>query len=78
MSTFAHRLPDSLHAHARTLAEQDQATLNQFGTEASAEKVSALNPAAFFAERVCAAKPGDLASLLAVVPDRSPLEGDGR
>lgn len=78
MSTFALRLPDSLYAHARKLAEQDQASLNQFITVAVAEKVSALNAAAFFAERAGAAKPGDLADFLAMVPDRSPLEGDER
>ncbi|PUE09356.1 MULTISPECIES: toxin-antitoxin system HicB family antitoxin [unclassified Limnohabitans] len=78
MSTFALRLPDSLYAHARKLAEQDQASLNQFITVAVAEKVSALNAAAFFAERAGVAKPGDLASFLAMVPERSPLEGDER
>ncbi len=78
MSTFALRLPDSLYAHARKLAEQDQASLNQFITVAVAEKVSALNAAAFFAERAGAAKPGDLASFLSMVPDRAPLEGDER
>jgi predicted HicB family RNase H-like nuclease len=30
MTTFALRLPDSLHAHATKLAERDQASLNQF------------------------------------------------
>jgi predicted chitinase len=78
MSTFALRLPDSLYAHARKLAEQDQASLNQFITVAVAEKVSALNAAAFFAERAGVAKPSDLASFLAMVPERSPLEGDER
>ena len=37
MSTFALRLPDSLYAHARKLAEQDQASLNQFITVAVAD-----------------------------------------
>ncbi len=78
MSTFALRLPDSLYAHARKLAEQDQASLNQFITVAVAEKVSALNAAAFFAERAGAANPIDLAAFLSKVPDRSPLEGDER
>lgn len=78
MSTFALRLPDSLYAHARKLAEQDQASLNQFITVAVAEKVSALNAAAFFAERAGSAKPGDLATFLAMVPERPPLEGDER
>ena len=48
MSTFALRLPDSLYAHAKLLAEQDQASLNQFITVAVAEKVSALQTADFF------------------------------
>jgi hypothetical protein len=78
MSTFALRLPDSLYAHARKLAQQDQASLNQFITVAVAEKVSALNAAAFFAERAGAANPIDLATFLSKVPDRSPLEGDER
>jgi hypothetical protein len=78
MSTFALRLPDSLYAHARKLAEQDQASLNQFITVAVAEKVSALNAAAFFAERTGAANPIDLATFFSKVPDRSPLEGDER
>ena len=51
MSTFALRLPDSLYAHAKKLAERDQASLNQFITVAVAEKVSALDTAAFFSER---------------------------
>ena len=76
MSTFALRLPDSLYAHARKLAEQDQASLNQFITVAVAEKVSAMNAVAFFAERAGEAKSGDLATFLAQVPDRSPSNGD--
>jgi hypothetical protein len=78
MSTFALRLPDSLYAHARKLAEQDQASLNQFITVAVAEKVSAMNAVAFFAERAGEAKAGDLAVFLAQVPDRAPLPGDER
>ena len=78
MSTFALRLPDSLYAHARKLAEQDQASLNQFITVAVAEKVSAMNAVAFFAERAGAANPEDLANFLALVPDRSPVQGDER
>jgi len=76
MSTFALRLPDSLYAHAKKLAEQDQASLNQFITVAVAEKVSAYQTAEFFAQRAGNAQPGDLAELLKLVPDRSPIEGD--
>lgn len=76
MSTFALRLPDSLYAHAKLLAEQDQASLNQFITVAVAEKVSALQTAEFFAQRAGHAQPEDLARFLATVPDRPPLPGD--
>ena len=76
MSTFALRLPDSLYAHARKLAEQDQASLNQFITVAVAEKVSALQTAEFFAQRTGDAKKDDLAKLLLQVKNREPLAGD--
>ena len=76
MSTFALRLPDSLHAHAKRLAQQDHASLNQFITLAVAEKVSALETSQFFAQRAAQAQPQDLANFLALVPDRPPLPGD--
>jgi hypothetical protein len=76
MSTFALRLPDSLYAHAKQLAEQDQASLNQFITVAVAEKVSALETAAFFAQRAGQSAPGDLAVLLGQISSRAPLAGD--
>ncbi len=76
MSSFALRLPDSLYAHAKELAQADQASLNQFITVAVAEKVSAMQTTAFFAERSKGAKPGDLAKFLARVPERKPIPGD--
>lgn len=76
MSTFALRLPESLYAHAKKLAEQDQASLNQFITVAVAEKVSALQTAEFFAQRAGNSKKGDLAQVLLKVKDRAPLAGD--
>lgn len=78
MSTFALRLPDSLHAHAKRMAEKDQASLNQFITVAVAEKVSALQTAEFFAQRAGTVTAQDLARFLAEVPDRPPLPGDER
>jgi hypothetical protein len=76
MSTFALRLPDSLYAHAKQLAEEDQASLNQFITVAVAEKVSALHTAEFFTQRSGKSKPGDLAKLLLRVKNRAPVAGD--
>jgi HicB family len=77
MSTFALRLPDSLYAHAKKLAERDQASLNQFITVAVAEKVSALDTAAFFAERAARGDVSALQRILDRVPAAPPLKGDG-
>lgn len=42
MSTISLRLPDSLHEMLRTLAKQENVSINQLATLALAEKVSAL------------------------------------
>ncbi|MEY2770606.1 MAG: hypothetical protein RIQ38_1025 [Pseudomonadota bacterium] len=76
MSTFALRLPDSLYAIAKQMAEQDRASLNQFITVAVAEKVSAMQTAAFFSDQAGKAQAQDLARFLATVKDRDPLPGD--
>ncbi len=76
MSTFALRLPESLYAHAKLLAERDKASLNQFITVAVAEKVSALETADFFTRRAGQSKQEDLAKLLTKVKNRTPLAGD--
>jgi hypothetical protein len=76
MSIFALRLPESLYAHAKQLAERDKASLNQFITVAVAEKVSALNTADFFAQRAAKSSPQKLKAILARVPDVSALDGD--
>lgn len=76
MSTFALRLPDSLCAQAKKLAERDQASLNQFITVAVAEKVSALETATFFAERAARGNFSSLQKILDRVPAATPLKGD--
>lgn len=76
MSQIALRLPDSLHERARTLAQRDNTSLNQFIALAVAEKVSALETASFFSQR---AERGDLDKLSAIldkVPDVPPQPGD--
>ena len=78
MSTFALRLPDSLYAHAKKLAERDQASLNQFITVAVAEKVSALDTASFFSERAARGSAQRLQDILARVPNVPPIAGDER
>jgi len=76
MSNFALRLPDSLHAYAKKMAQEDNASLNQFIVMAVAEKVSALNTENFFKER---AARGDRARFLEImdrVPDGPVKAGD--
>ncbi len=57
MSHYALRLPESLKEAARRLAAQDGSTMNQLFVTAIAEKVSALETAAFFERRAAAADP---------------------
>ncbi|MFT4242083.1 MAG: pilus assembly protein HicB [Acidovorax sp.] len=57
MSHYALRLPESLKEAARRLAAEDSTTMNQFFVTAIAEKVSALETAAFFERRAATADP---------------------
>jgi hypothetical protein len=50
-STYPLRLPASLKAAVEELSNQDGTSINQFVVMAVAEKVSAMNTAAFFAGR---------------------------
>lgn len=58
MSHYALRLPESLKEAARRLAAEDGTTMNQLFATAIAEKISALETAAFFEKR---AVPSDAA-----------------
>lgn len=76
MSTISLRLPDSLHKRARTLAQRDGISINQFISSAVGEKMSALDTADYLGER---AKRGNKAAFLAAlnrVPDVEPEERD--
>jgi len=50
-STYPLRLPRSLKAAVEKLSKQDRTSVNQFVVMAVAEKVSAMTPAEYFAER---------------------------
>ncbi|MDO4682048.1 MAG: pilus assembly protein HicB [Lautropia sp.] len=60
----------------RVLAERDHTSLNQFIALAVAEKVAALEAAAFFKARAERSTGADLARILDQVPDVRPLPGD--
>lgn len=76
MSTLSLRLPNSLHARARELAEREGISLNQFVSTAVAEKLSALLTEEYMVAR---AKQGSRTAYLKVlgrVPDATPISGD--
>ena len=50
-STYPLRLPHSIKAEVERVAKADGISINQFVATAVAEKLSAMNTAAFFAER---------------------------
>lgn len=68
MSTISLRLPESLHAAAKDLAEQEDVSLNQLIATALAEKLSALAAEDMVLER---ARRGDRQKFLAAL-DKSP------
>ncbi len=51
-STYPLRLPRSIKAAVEKIAKEEGVSLNQFVATAVAEKLSAMNTAAFFAERL--------------------------
>jgi hypothetical protein len=76
MANYALRVPESLMAYARQVAEEEHVSMNQFFVTAIAEKVSALKTEAFFRERQAR---GDLSAFddwLAASPDAAPETGD--
>ncbi|OGT89979.1 MAG: CopG family transcriptional regulator [Gammaproteobacteria bacterium RIFOXYA12_FULL_61_12] len=76
MSNFALRLPDSLYAYAKKMAQEDNASLNQFIVMAVAEKVSALNTENFFKERALRGNRERFLEIMDRVPDVPAQTGD--
>lgn len=76
MANYALRVPESLFAYARQVAEEEHVSMNQFFVTAIAEKVSALKTEAYFRERQAR---GDLSAFddwLAASSEAAPMEGD--
>ncbi|MFO0873304.1 MAG: toxin-antitoxin system HicB family antitoxin [Phycisphaerales bacterium] len=76
MSTMSIRLPNSLHARARDLAQREGVSLNQLIATALAEKMSALMTVEILEERAGRGKRSRFLAALAKVPDREPEEFD--
>ncbi|WP_028313101.1 hypothetical protein [Derxia gummosa] len=76
MANYALRVPESLFAYARKVAEEEQVSMNQFFVTAIAEKVSALKTEAYFRERQARGELAAFDDWLATSPDAAPEPGD--
>jgi hypothetical protein len=76
MSTISLRLPESLHAKAREVAEKERVSLNQLITLALAEKLSALLTEDYLAERAEHGSAKAFRRALAKVADQEPVPED--
>lgn len=78
-ATYPLKLPESIKAAARRLAEEDGVSLNQWIAAAVAEKVGSVQTAAVFLKaKAKGAKPRDMLSFLDKAPNRPPRPEDAR
>lgn len=76
MSTISVRLPDSIHQHAKRLAERDGCSLNQLIASALGEKLAAMEAETYLAERSRRGEQVNINEILAKVPATEPDEAD--
>lgn len=76
MSTISLRLPESLHAHVRAVAEREGVSINQLITTALAEKLSALLTQDYLAERAARGSREKFERVLRKVRDAPPDDAD--
>lgn len=77
-STYPLRLPRSVKAAVEKIAKEEGVSLNQFVATAVAEKLSAMNTAAFFAERLERADMAEFRRILSRAGGEPPPAGDER
>ena len=76
MSTMSLRLPESLHAKAREMAEREGVSINQLVATALAEKLAALMTVDYLEERARRGDRKTFEAALKKVKDRAPVAGD--
>jgi hypothetical protein len=76
MSTLSLRLPNSIHRHAKRLAETEGISINQLISTAVAEKLSAIDTERYLAERASRASVARFRRVLAKIPKAVPEIGD--
>jgi len=76
MSNYPLRLPDALMDDARGLDKAQGVSINQFLATVIAERVGELKASNHVRARIARADVTKARAILALVPDRKPLEGD--
>ena len=76
MSNYPLRLPESLMDDARGMAKAQGVSINQFLATVIAERVGELKALSHIRSRIARADLTQARAVLALVPDRPPMEGD--
>jgi hypothetical protein len=76
MANYALRVPESLFEYARSVAEEEKVSMNQFFVTAIAEKISALKTESYFRERAARGQDAAFDRWLEATPDVTPGAGD--
>jgi hypothetical protein len=76
MSNYPLRLPEALMEDARGMAKAQGVSINQFLATVIAERVGELKALNHIRSRIARADLAQARAVLALVPDRAPLEGD--
>ncbi len=76
MSNYPLRLPESLMEDARTMADAQGVSINQFLSTLIAERIGELKALRHVRTRIARADSAKAMAVLALVPDRAPMEGD--
>ena len=77
-STYPLRLPASLKRALEQLSKEDGTSINQFVVTAVAEKISAMNTAAFFEQRRAESNPDAFRRIVTRKGGEPPRPGDER
>lgn len=76
MSSLSLRLPVSMHAHLRDLAQREGISINQFITIAIAEKMATIDTESYLQQRAQRGSRAKLLAVLAKAPDVEPEAAD--
>ena len=76
MSTQSLRLPKSLHALARQVADEEEIAINQLITLALAEKIAVLKTEEYFGQRAKGSSRAKFERAMGRVATRAPAEHD--